>query len=164
LVLLLNFGREIGSKLRTRYPVFEDLSKITTLVTLLVALLVVYNAYDLIGFALLGDKNLYDLIFLAVTAIPLFSLLALGYRNMGNITDLVMGKIDTFTASMVCASCGAQAELNNKFCGGCGAKLIPPGQSPAGKPSACSKCGAELPSAGRFCPQCGSSVLPIELR
>ena len=87
ILLILSFGTDIGRQLGVRYPRFRQLSQITTLVTTLVVLLIAYNSYGSVGFALLRDQGIYDLIFLLIT-----------YRNMDQLTDLVMCRCPDCTA------------------------------------------------------------------
>jgi len=49
---------------------------------------------------------------------------------------------------MTCPACGAENQVDHKFCSTCGASLAP----------TCSSCGATAPAGSRFCPTCGSPL------
>ena len=49
---------------------------------------------------------------------------------------------------MACASCGAANEAGRKFCGECGARLVPV--------EACAACGTAYVGGEKFCGECGS--------
>ncbi len=56
---------------------------------------------------------------------------------------------------MVCASCGAALQPNQKFCPSCGAPAPrPPAATPATK--FCASCGAKMPAGATFCGSCGA--------
>jgi len=58
---------------------------------------------------------------------------------------------------IVCPSCGAQNPVGTKFCGNCGASLLP-----AAKVK-CPKCGTENVATMKFCGSCGSPLKPEEV-
>jgi len=58
---------------------------------------------------------------------------------------------------ILCPSCGAQNPVGTKFCGNCGASLLP-----AAKVK-CPKCGAENVATMKFCGSCGSPLKPEEI-
>jgi hypothetical protein len=72
--------------------------------------------------------------------------------------------------NFLCAECGTENKLTNRFCIGCGARLA------AGerKAAACSNCSTENPPNYKFCGQCGTKleltcpncgeVVPVESR
>ena len=123
ILLILSFGTDIGRQLGVLYPRFRQLSQITTLVTTLVVLLIAYNSYGSVGSALLRDQGIYDLIFLLITAVALIALLYISYRNMDQLTDLVMGRFEAAVKSRKCPECGAAIKGHSKFCIECGHPL-----------------------------------------
>jgi len=58
---------------------------------------------------------------------------------------------------IVCQSCGVQNPVGTKFCGNCGASLVPVVKVK------CPKCGADMPATMKFCGDCGSSLKPEEI-
>ena len=58
---------------------------------------------------------------------------------------------------IVCPSCGAQNPVGTKFCGNCGASLVPVAKVK------CPKCGAENAATMKFCGSCGSPLKPEEI-
>jgi len=58
---------------------------------------------------------------------------------------------------IVCPSCGAQNPVGTKFCGNCGASLLPVAKVK------CPKCGAEMVATMKFCGSCGSPLKPEEI-
>ncbi len=58
---------------------------------------------------------------------------------------------------VICQSCGGKNSLGTKFCGNCGASLVPTAKIK------CPKCGAEMPTTMKFCGGCGSPLKPEEI-
>ena len=52
---------------------------------------------------------------------------------------------------VACAACGALAKPGDRFCGVCGAAILP-------IPTECAHCGADLREGARFCRRCGKAV------
>lgn len=52
---------------------------------------------------------------------------------------------------ILCPNCGAQNEVNDRFCSNCGASLQP------AKPK-CPNCGEQIESDDKFCPECGTKI------
>ena len=52
---------------------------------------------------------------------------------------------------VACAACGALAKPGARFCGVCGAAILP-------IPTECAHCGADLREGARFCRRCGKAV------
>jgi len=59
-----------------------------------------------------------------------------------------------------CPSCGTPANSKAKFCGSCGASMVPPKPVIASpiKPKFCSDCGSPVDAAAKFCESCGSKL------
>jgi ribosomal protein L40E len=53
---------------------------------------------------------------------------------------------------VICQSCGAKNPVGTKFCGTCGASLVPAAKI------VCPKCKAENPAGTKFCGNCGSPL------
>ncbi len=162
LVLLFNFGRQIGGKLQTRYPTVEDIAKITRLVAVVVVGLIAYNIYGLIGLALLRDRTLYNLLFLVIVGIPLIVLLFLGYRHIDQLTGLVMGQLEGVAKSRTCPECGARLTGREKFCAACGLDLSSTEEKTtvaSGTTASCFSCSRSVDTSTKFCPSCGCQLL-----
>ena len=76
--------------------------------------------------------------------------------NEGAPPELKIQAMPTSAAAggMVCASCGAALQPNQKFCPSCGAPVPPPVATPATK--FCVSCGAKIPAGATFCGSCGA--------
>ncbi len=157
ILLILSFGTDIGRQLGVRYPSFRQLSQITILVTTLAVLLIAYNSYGSVGYALLHDRGIYDLIFLLITAVALIALLYISYRNMDQLTDLVMGRFEAAVKGRKCPECGATIKEDSKFCIECGHPLRSVENETTSEATVCSQCGASLDEGVRFCPECGTA-------
>ena len=71
---------------------------------------------------------------------------------MQGITTGAMGGVTG--ATVLCPSCGVANSAASRFCGSCGASMMPPAPSA----SVCPKCGAANPSGAKFCSGCGSPM------
>ena len=58
---------------------------------------------------------------------------------------------------VICQSCGTQNTAGTKFCGNCGASLVPVAKVK------CPKCGADVPATMKFCGSCGSPLKSEEI-
>lgn len=157
LVLLINFGRQIGCTLRLKYKLSRDIVKTTTLLAFLLALFIAYKAYGLLGYAVLRDRALYELVFLCFTALALIAASALGYRNWRSVTDLIMGKLPRETKSLVCPDCAAHLRSGAKFCRECGTDIRQQEVLPTVQARSCPRCGRGVNATARFCSECGAS-------
>lgn len=73
------------------------------------------------------------------------------YQLSKKITQLSKSDQDQLT----CSNCGTQNGLNDKFCGGCGAKVeVKPALNEANG-SDCMECGELVPDEAKYCPCCG---------
>ena len=61
-----------------------------------------------------------------------------------------------------CASCGAPAGADDRFCGRCGAELAAPQPAPPSAAGFCTSCGATLEVDDRFCGRCGAPARGAE--
>ncbi len=57
-------------------------------------------------------------------------------------------------AAMIKCQCGNMVPEGTKFCGNCGAKIMPAGTVP------CPKCQSPVQAGAKFCGNCGQSMLP----
>jgi len=58
---------------------------------------------------------------------------------------------------ILCQSCGTPNPVGTKFCGNCGASLVPVAKVK------CPKCEADMPATMKFCGNCGSPLKPEEI-
>jgi predicted RNA-binding Zn-ribbon protein involved in translation (DUF1610 family) len=59
-------------------------------------------------------------------------------------------------SGMVCASCGAPLQQQQKFCPSCGAAAPTPPPTTATESKFCTSCGAKIPAGVTFCGSCGA--------
>lgn len=159
IVILLNFGKDIGSSLRFRVERFPEIGTIVTLIIVLIAVSIAYTAYDDIGNLLPGGiRWIYPVLFAVLVVIPLYFLLMSIYRNMDKLTDLSVRKIEAATRKQdLCPDCGAKLSANVQFCSNCGHQTPKEEEMPE-EPMKCSECGAAAEKGAKFCKECGAKV------
>ncbi|WP_417898812.1 zinc ribbon domain-containing protein [Bacillus haimaensis] len=67
-----------------------------------------------------------------------------------------IAELSKTTQNGVVCSCGTMNGMNDKFCGGCGAKMEQPAEIDLSTASSCSQCEEIVPVGANFCPCCGS--------
>jgi hypothetical protein len=67
-----------------------------------------------------------------------------------------IAELSKTTQNGVLCSCGTMNGMNDKFCGGCGAKIEQPAEIDLSTASSCSQCEEIVPVGANFCPCCGS--------
>jgi len=159
IVILLNFGREIGNSLRFAIRRFPEAGTIVTLVVVLIAVSVAYGVYGDIGSLLPRDIHwIYPVVFVVLIVIPLYFLIMTIYRNIDKLTDLTVTRIETATKrSNICSNCGAKLSANAQFCPDCGQQIVKE-EEVAEKPVKCPECGATVEKDTKFCEECGSRI------
>lgn len=165
IVILINFGREIGNALRRTVKRFPETGTVVNLVIVLIAISIAYSAYnDLARIFIRGRISwLYPVIFIAIAIYPLYLLIMTFYRSIDRLTDVTVDKIETaMKAESVCPSCGAKVSATAQFCRTCGQKIIRPEEKEeaeeAEDESKCPECGAIVGKNAKFCEECGSKI------
>jgi len=155
--VVLMFADKIGPQLRLARPQSPALAKIVVSSAHFVAALLAYQGLFYPARATMKDDfYIYQLVFLAIAAIPL---VRLGFILMGGV-DTIVDVIDRDSSdrSVICKACGAKNLAQTKFCIQCGKALA------ENKPqdSKCPACGAKnLPEAA-FCANCGAKLVAAE--
>lgn len=159
IVILLNFGREIGNSLRFAVEHFPKVGTIANLVVVLVAVSIAYGAYNRIGFLLPRNIHwIYPVIFIVLAVIPLYFLVMTIYRNIDKLTDLTVRRIETATKKhSICSNCGARLSANASFCSNCGQQIVKE-EKVVEEPVKCPECGATVDKDAKFCEECGSRI------
>ena len=83
-------------------------------------------------------------------------------QQMGGLTQNINTK-----PTKPCPKCGKEVDIEKRFCGYCGASMIPADSSTAEKEAKekqnivkCINCGAEFTKESKFCPECGDPYIP----
>ncbi len=158
IVVLLNFGREMGNSLRFAIKSFPEVGSIATLIVGLIAVSIAYSSYRNFGFLLpLSIRWIYSVLFVVLAAIPLYFLIMTVYRNIDKLTDLSVKKIQTATEkSTICSGCGAKMAVDVQFCANCGQQAGK--EEVANEPAKCPECGVVVEEDAAFCAECGSRI------
>jgi hypothetical protein len=162
-IVLILFGRDLGSIVRSRYAKLPDLGQMLNLGVITVVVVLAYQFYQGIFFPLLWPDNqdIYGWIFLALGLAPLVGIVVIVSRNMDAITGVVMHsgeKAIAGSSSILCGSCGQPMAIGTKFCQNCGAAANVPVPAAAAGKKFCSACGAENSPTAKFCKGCGQSL------
>jgi ribosomal protein L40E len=160
IVVLLNFGREMGNSLRFTVKRLPEVGTIVNLVVVLIAVSVAYRAYSSIGFLLPDNIHwIYPVVFIILIVIPLCLLIMAIYRNMGELTNLAVKGIETFAEkSSICSNCGARLSANARFCANCGQQVAEEEEIAVDESVKCLECGAAVEKDAKFCKECGARL------
>jgi uncharacterized membrane protein YqjE len=117
---------------------------------------IAYVSYDPLIPALIGDKQTYNWIFLALGILAVIAFAFLIYRDLDAITEIVfrsgkkmMDRTKSIPPSAEPAAAPAPAPV----------AAPAPAAAPASAPSPfCTNCGAAVPSGARFCGNCGKAI------
>lgn len=162
-VMLVLFGRNLASIVRSGYSKFPDLGQIFNFGILTAVVAAAYYSYEGILYPLLwpSHQDLYGWTFLVLGLAPLAGVVILVSRNMDRITGAVMhsgAKALDGSPTMQCGSCGQTLQVGTKFCPACGgAAVTVPGPVAAGT-RFCPSCGVQNPQGTKFCGECGTSI------
>jgi len=98
---------------------------------------------------------LISIIISPVLTVFIFRSLGLLY-NESAPPELRTQSMPSTGAGMVCASCGALLQQQQKFCPSCGAVVAAPAPAAATESKFCTSCGAKIPAGVTFCGSCGA--------
>lgn len=157
IVVVLLFGLDISGRIARLLPSFPEIAPLINNLTILIAIIIAYSAFDTIAMPFLREINivwLYPVFLLCLAILPVYRITAILFTSSGKITDLVLGKRPTSATTIVCPNCGSQV-AQAKFCSNCGAKLP---TIETGIQSTCPSCGAVLKPQAKFCSHCGAKV------
>ncbi len=162
-IMLVLFGRDLATILRSGYTKLPDLGQMLNLGLLAVVVPLAYHSYQGIFYPLLWPDSLdiYGWSFLALGLAPLVGIVILVSRNMDTITAAVMhsgGRAIADSGSSLCGSCGQTVAIGTKFCPNCGAPMNVATPREVADKKFCPSCGAENPSSGKFCRSCGQAM------
>ena len=160
IVILLNFGRDIGNSLRFGVERFPEIGTIATLIVVLIAVSIAYTAYNDIGYLLPRNIHwIYPVLFAVLAVIPLYFLVMTTYRNVDKLTDLSVKKIEAATKKQnLCTDCGTKLPTNVQFCSNCGHEIAK-AEETVKQTMKCPKCGTTADKDAKFCEECGAEIV-----
>jgi ribosomal protein L40E len=98
---------------------------------------------------------LISIIISPLLTVFIFRSLGLLY-NEGAPSELRSQAMPSVGVGIVCQSCGASLQPDQKFCPSCGAPAPSPPPATASESKFCTNCGAKLALSARFCGSCGA--------
>ena len=149
----------VHRRLRTAGPRQAAVGLLIVVGAAILVIALAYMSYDPLIPVLIGDKQTYNWVFLALGILAVAAFAFLVYRDLDAITEIVFrsGKkmmdrtksIPPAAAPPAPAATAAPAVITAP------APVEPPAL-PA--PAHCTNCGAALPPGARFCGQCGKAI------
>jgi ribosomal protein L40E len=162
-IVLILFGRDLSSIIRTGYPKLPDLGHMLNFGIIAGAVAIGYSSYQGIFYPLLFPDNvdIYSWVFLVLGLAPLVGIAVLVARNMDSLTAAVMRSGERPVAELrtvSCESCGRPVTVGTKFCPNCGVPMSVSTAKDVAEKQFCPSCGAENPATGKFCRSCGQAM------
>ena len=153
--VILLFGQDMSGRTARMFPSFPEIAPLISNLTLLIAIIIAYAAFDDIILPFLREMDivwLYPVLLLCLAILPVYRIIV--FTSSGEIVDLLLGKGPTALPPLTraCPHCASQV-AQAKFCSRCGGELPAP---TVASPEVCPHCGAGLEPEVKFCAHCGA--------
>lgn len=162
IVIVAIFAKIVSRIIGELLPLFPGISSLINNIMLIVIIIIAYSSFDtfVVPFFILHKIVwLYPIIFLLLAILPIYRMIAIIYRNSGNIVYLFRKKPSPFiqTEEGKCPNCKAVIKNDAQFCSKCGTRIEKISKQDIDI-NRCSNCGFEIDMESDFCSNCGAKI------
>ena len=162
IVIVAIFAKIISRIIGQLLPLFPGTSSLINNIMLIIIIIIAYSSFDtfIVPFFILHEIAwLYPIIFLILAILPLYRIIAIVYRNSGNIVYLFRKKPSPFiqTEEGKCPNCKAVIKNDAQFCSNCGTRIEKIEKQDIDI-NRCPNCGYEVEANSAFCSNCGAKI------
>lgn len=166
IVLVAIFSKILSRIIGELLPLFPGIPSLINNIMLIIIIIIAYSSFDtfIVPFFILHKIAwLYPIIFLLLAILPIYRIIVIIYRNVGNIVYLFRRKPTSSvkTGEGICPNCKAYIKNDAHFCSKCGTRIEKISKQEIDI-NRCSNCGYEIDMESDFCSNCGAKIEKLE--